>query len=222
MKFIPTFKSTQQKIKLIPKCQNGNFIKYRTGYDPELRIERIGFIDLPEIVVTPDADDYRRLALDRSRRATSPTVNFDNAIDLSFIGKLNANYDGHTCLNTVTSFYGPQYTGAVNREFVVDPQRYGFKQIPQKQALPGDIIILSDQTNHPNHAVIFDSVAKKDGISPQGKVYIKGDTLVNYSNGSQKKDGYRKQNPISVYLGPDAGGDFTGVKRYFRFTGERE
>ena len=71
-------------MKLIPKYKGGNQVKfkYRLGYDPELNTVRTAFVDIPEVVVTPDTNDYRRLALDRSRRATSPTVSFDNAIDL--------------------------------------------------------------------------------------------------------------------------------------------
>lgn len=213
-------------MKLIPKYKGGNQVKfkYRLGYDPELNTVRIAFVDIPEVVVTPDANDYRRLALDRSRRATSPTVSFDNAIDLDWLSKAYANYcKGNTCLNTVTSFYGPQYTGAVNREFVVNPEKYGFTQIPQNQALPGDIIILLNKSNYPHHAVMFDSVAAKDSVSPQGEPIEKGDTLVNYSNGSRVQGkGYRIQNPLSMFLEPNAGGDFTGVHRYFRFTGKKK
>ena len=213
-------------MKLIPKYKRGNQVKfkYRLGYDPELNTVRTAFVDIPEVVVTPDANDYRRLALDRSRRATSPTVSFDNAIDLDWFSKAYANYcKGNTCLNTVTSFYGPQYTGAVNREFVVNPEKYGFTQIPQNQALPGDIIILSNKSNYPHHAVMFDSVAAKDSVSPQGELIEKGDTLVNYSNGSRVQGkGYRIQNPLSMFLEPNAGGDFTGVHRYFRFTGKKK
>lgn len=53
------------------------------------------------------------------------------------------------------------------------------RQIPQKEALPGDIIILSDKNNYPKHAVMFDKV-------------VNGDSFVNYSNGSHElKTGYK-------------------------------
>lgn len=213
-------------MKLIPKYKRGNQVKfkYRLGYDPELNTVRTAFVNIPEVVITPNANDYRRLALNRSRRATSPTISFDNAIDLDGLSRLvNQYWNGRTCLNTVTSFYGLQYTGAVNREFVVNPEKYGFTQIPQNQALPGDIIILSNKSNYPHHAVMFDSVAAKDSVSPQGGPIEEGDTLVNYSNGSLVQGkGYRKQNPLSMFLEPNAGGDFTGVHRYFRFTGKKK
>lgn len=212
-------------MRLIPKYKRGNQVKfkYRLGYDPELNTVRTAFVNIPEVVITPDANDYRRLALNRSRRATSPIVSFDNAIDLNWWQKLKENCVGHTCLNTVTSFYNPKSTGSINREFVANPKRYGFKEISQKEVLPGDIIMLSDKNNRPNHAVMFDSVAAKDSVSPQGEPIEEGDTLVNYSNGSLVQGkGYRKQNPLSMFLEPNAGGDFTGVHRYFRFTGKKK
>ena len=75
-------------MKLIPKYKGGKQVRYRLGYGPELNIVRTAFVDIPEVVATPDANDYRRLALDRSRRATSPTVSFDNAIDLDGLSRL--------------------------------------------------------------------------------------------------------------------------------------
>ena len=199
-------------MKLIPKYKGGDQVKfkYRLGYDPELNTVRTAFVNIPEVVITPDANDYWRLALNRSRRATSPIVSFDNAIDLNWWQKLKENCVGHTCLNTVTSFYNPKSTGSINREFVANPKRYGFKEISQKEVLPGDIIMLSDKNNRPNHAVMFDSV-------------VNGDTLVNYSNGTQNLEtGYKKQKPLSVFLEPNAGGDFTGIHKYFRFTGKKK
>lgn len=38
------------------------------------------------------------------------------------------------------------------------------RQIPQKEALPGDIIILSDKNNYPKHAVMFDKVVNGDTL----------------------------------------------------------
>ena len=59
-------------------------------------------------------------------------------------------------------------------------QNQRVRQIPQKEALPGDIIILSDKKNYPKHTVMYDKV-------------VNGDTLVNYSNGSHElKTGYKK------------------------------
>lgn len=36
------------------------------------------------------------------------------------------------------------------------------RQIPQKEALPRDIIILSNKNNYPKHAVMFDKVVNGD------------------------------------------------------------
>ena len=82
------------------------------------------------------------------------------------------------------------------------------------------IIILSDVNNHPNHAVMFDSVSEEYGIHNKFK-YAPGDTLVNYSNGGRGKDDYRIQGPLIRFDSEaDAGGDFSGVHRYYRYTGK--
>lgn len=193
---------------------------------------------LKEMTIYPSANDYRALALLRSRNATSPTINFSGAQDLNWIQQMYDNmFGGSTCLNTLTSFYGqPRYAkrvGPTNRitdfkvagnpKFVNNPERYGYKEISQSEALPGDMIILSDQYNHPHHATMYDSVATSPGVDAYGNTINVGDTLVNYSNGSSTLGrGYKKGVPLSVFDGSDAGGDFTGKHTYIRFTGEKK
>ena len=50
--------------------------------------------------------------------------------------------DPHTCLNTVTGFYDPENTVASNPNIVANPEDYGYRKIEQKDAIPGDLIIL--------------------------------------------------------------------------------
>lgn len=186
-------------------------------------------IVLPEVEVTP-----RTSALAYSREAVHPNKNFLNAQDMNFGDRLKAtflankltdslfDYDPHTCLNTVTGFYNPKATVASNPKFVENPEKFGFTEIPQKEVLPGDIIILSRGDNHPKHAVMFDSVAEKGGIH-NGYIYEAGDTLVNYSNGGRNLDDYRLQGPLSRFDDPKmSGGDFSGIKRYYKYIGKNK
>ena len=183
-------------------------------------------ITLRELVVTPQSS-----ALARSRQASGPNINFDTAQDLSGIDKFRANnlagvpligVDPHTCLNTVTGFCNPSSTVASNVQMVSDPERYGYIQIDQSRAIPGDIIILSNGDNHPTHAVMFDKVAEQNGTHRGYPVAI-GDTLVNYSNGGRGKRDYRFQGPLPRFDDPEnAGGDFSGVKRYYRYVGKKK
>ena len=131
--------------------------------------------------------------------------------------------DPHTCLNTVTGFYDPENTVASNVNIATNPERYGYREIPQNEAIPGDLIILSDSNGHPNHAVMFDGVSDGRGISDNNYPIAPGDTLVNYSNGGRSSDNYRLQEPLKRFNDrKNAGGDFLGPRIYLRYTGKRE
>lgn len=183
---------------------------------------------LPEVVITP-----RTSALAASRTATGPNIDFSYAQDMTPMQRWGANnlanflgemigIDPHTCLNTVTGFYNPESTVAANVNFVAHPEDYGFKEEPQSEAQPGDLIILSNKNNHPNHAVMFDGIAEQSGVHNEFP-YQAGDTLVNYSNGRRDNDAYRLQGPMSRFDDPrHSGGDFSGIRRYYRYVGKKK
>lgn len=183
-------------------------------------------ITLKEVVVTPQSS-----ALARSRQARRPNADFSHAQDMTGMQRFGANYlagvpiigtNPHTCLNTVTGFYDSNNTVAANIHMVAHPEDYGYKEIPQKEAIPGDLIILSNKDNHPTHAVMFDQVAEGNGIH-RGFPFAPGDTLVNYSNGGRGNKDYRIQGPLPRFDDPEkAGGDFSGVHRYFRYVGKKK
>ena len=176
--------------------------------------------------ITGAAASLRQMALDRSRRATSPNTNFTHAMDLPAYSSYPASFaprlfgiDPHTCLNTVTAFYDPKNTVANNANFWANPGDYGYQQISQEEAKPGDIIVLSDKDNYPRHAVMFDSVAEKE-MQKYGYPIHKGDTLVNYSNGGRGKDDYRLKATLKRFDdSSSSGGDFSGERRYFKYIG---
>ena len=186
-----------------------------------------GSIVLRGITVTPQS-----VALNRSRRAKGPNADFSNAQDMTWIQQLGATYlagapiidiDPHTCVNTVTGFYDPDNTVASNVNIATNPERYGYREIPQSEAIPGDLIILSNSNGHPNHAVMFDRVSNGYGISDNDYPVAPGDTLVNYSNGGRSNDSYRLQEPLKRFDDPEsANGDFLGPRIYLRYTGKRE
>lgn len=185
-----------------------------------------GAIMLKSVTVTPQSS-----ALNKSREAKGPNVDFSNAQDMDWKQRLGATYltrvpflkiDPHTCLNTVTGFYDSNNTVASNPNMVAHPEEYGYKKIDQKDAVPGDLIILSNGKEHPKHAVMFDSVSEGYGVH-NGYDYAPGDTLVNYSNGGRSTNDYRLQGPLKRFDDPGkAGGDFSGPKTYLRYTGKRK
>lgn len=178
--------------------------------------------------ITGAATSIRRLALARSREATSPNTDFTNAMDLPKYSSYPATYapklfriDPHTCINTVTGFYDPKNTVANNANLWANPEDYGYTQIPQTEAAPGDIIILSNKDNYPNHAVMFDGIATRDS-EKYGYPIHKGDTLVNYSNGGRGNNDYRLQATLRRFNDPaNSGGDFSGERRYFKYIGKK-
>lgn len=180
---------------------------------------------LPEVEITP-----RTTALGNARRATMPNSNFMNAQDMNSISKLAATLlnnkigrrifgiNPQTCINTVSGFCDSEATVAANSNLVYDPERYGYIEKTPEEALPGDIIVLSNKDNHPIHAVMFDSIAE-DNYTKDGYTIVKGDTLVNSSNGGTKKEDYTKQLPLSRFDDPKYKDNFSGKKRYYRFVG---
>lgn len=185
--------------------------------------------ELPEVTVTASINSPRERALRRSREATSPNTDFNYAQDMNKVQRIGASYlagipiigpNPHTCLNTVTGFYDPNNTVASNVNIVARPEDYGYQRIDQKDAEPGDLIILSNKNKHPKHAVMFDKVADGFGIH-NGFNFMPGDTLVNYSNGGRSSSDYRLQGPLRRFDFPNlAGGDFSGPKTYLRYIGK--
>lgn len=182
---------------------------------------------LHSVTVTPQSS-----ALNRSREATEPNTDFSHAQNLTGLQQFGANWlhgvpligtNPHTCLNTVTGFYDPNNTVSSNPDMVARPEDFGYRRIKQEEAVPGDIIILSNGEGHPNHAVMFDSVADGYGVSNNGFEFAPGDTLVNYSNGGRNKSDYKVQSPLPVFDDPEkANGDFSGPRTYLRYTGKKK
>ena len=195
----------------------------KAGDDKVRTLAPDGSILLNEVVVTP-----RSSALNKARQATKPNTDFTYAQDMSWVQGQRATYlprlgaIPHTCLNTVTGFYDENNTVASNANFVADPRKYGYKEINQTDAKPGDIIILSNGEGHPVHAVMFDNVSQGRGQHNRYPIEV-GDTLVNYSNGGREDRDYRLQGPLPRFDNPAfSGGDFSGPRRYFRYTGKKK
>lgn len=197
-------------------------LDYLRENDPSvtLRDPYYGAEIMRSVSPTPNA-----VALTRSRVAKGPNRNFLHAQDMNLESKLAATLvprivKSKTCINTVTGFCDPKNTVASNYKLLANPEKYGYEKINQSDAVPGDLIILSDKNNHPVHAVMFDSIARENGIH-NGYPILKGDTLVNYSNGGRSRDSYRLQGPLTRFDDPNnSGGDFSGSRTYLRYTGK--
>lgn len=187
-------------------------------------------------VIEPAIITPRISALNQARAYDAkPNTDFSNAQDMSLLSRIKANIalnslstaarkfiglDPHTCLNTVTGFYGANV--ASNENLVKNPERYGYEEIQQNELLPGDLILLSNKDNKFTHATMFDSIADRHMIKYDYPV-VPGDTLLNYSNGGVGIDNYRHEAPLSrFYDSEQSGGDFSGKKKYFRYIGKNK
>ena len=195
----------------------------KAGDDKVRTLAPDGSILLNEVVVTP-----RSSALNKARQATKPNTDFTYAQDMSWVQGQRATYlprlgtVPRTCINTVTGFYDENNTVASNVNFVADPRKYGYEEINQTDAKPGDIIILSNGKGHPVHAVMFDSVSQGRWQHNNYPVEV-GDTLVDYSNGGREDSNYKLQGPLPRFDNPAfSGGDFSGPRRYFRYIGKKK
>lgn len=153
-------------------------------------------------------DQIRAIALERSRAANAaPNKNFLNAMDMLEDKRVKAteNRTGaySNCINTVTGFYNPTQTVSSNISFTLTPSAYGFEEVSEQEAQPGDIGILHNTDDHPYHAVMLDNKAKD------------GSWNLNYSNGGSK---YRRNVNISAFKSPGQKHKFKNVK-YYRYVG---
>lgn len=194
--------------------------------------ENIEYFDtINPAIITP-----RISALNQARaKNAEPNTDFSNAQDMSLLSRIKANLalsslstvirkfiglDPHTCLNTITGFYGANV--ASNENLVKNPEQYGYKEIQQNELLPGDLILLSNKDNKFTHATMFDSIADRPMIKYDYPV-SPGDTLLNYSNGGVGIENYRHEAPLNrFYDSEQSGGDFSGKKKYFRYIGKSQ
>ena len=124
-------------------------------------------------------------------------------------GKSSAPAFGGNCIATATDNYGKQYVVVSNRDFYGDPERYGFMQIPNTEAKPGDVVQHGleqlDGTLDPTHGMVLNSV-DENGVG-----------RFNYSRGSYDpnalvRDGrFGGQSRLIV--------DYPNGYRSFRFVG---
>lgn len=152
--------------------------------------------DMPPLVSGLTAEEN---ALNRSRLAIRPNDYFDKSWDLDKLGKLKGFFGwGPTCTNTATSFYYPNKPTAGSINLLNRPEEAGFRIIPQSEAVPGSLIVMSMPDNSERHTVVFDQVYRGPEYTNQyGDIISSGDTLVNYSNGGRKSTSYRIQRPMN-------------------------
>lgn len=156
-------------------------------------------------------EEIRQIALARSRdKNAKPNTNFMTASDMFEEKRMkasrNATNSYSNCINTITGFFNPTQTVSSNISFTQTPSAYGFEEISEADAQPGDVGILHNTTQHPYHAVILDNKAED------------GSWNLNYSNGD---NAYRHNRNIKAF---DAAGQKhkLGSVKYYRYVGNND
>lgn len=156
-------------------------------------------------------EEIRQIALARSRdKNAKPNTNFMTASDMFEEKRMkasrNATNSYSNCINTITGFFNPTQTVSSNISFTQTPGAYGFEEISEADAQPGDVGILHNTTQHPYHAVILDNKAED------------GSWNLNYSNGD---NAYRHNRNIKAFEAANQKHKLGSVK-YYRYVGNND
>lgn len=67
----------------------------------------------------------------------------------------NSSWKPLPCINTATSFYNDQYRAGNCNKFKSNPGRWGFKEISEDEALPGDLVLFLREKDNARHAGVY-------------------------------------------------------------------
>lgn len=112
------------------------------------------------------------------------------------------------CTLTATGWICPEAPIGNANTILNDGLNYGYVQIPQEYALPGDLVIASNPDTGANHSMLLANLTSQ----PTTMTFY-GDTynipedhpIMRYSNGSTDPSGYRGYVPLAGYLANSGG-----------------
>lgn len=184
--------------------------------------------------------ELRKKSLTNTRNRTETQFDFANLQDKKWYMPISLlQKDGHTCIYNGTQCVYPEHTLAQNTTLVNEPEKHGWREIPQSEVKPGDAIVLTNAKGEPKHFTTFDGVVpqgtkpyyylndgnrKDNAKGKKPRMVQPGDTLLNYSPGTPQNKTWRTHAPLFRFDSQynTAGGDFSGPRRYFRPTGKFE
>ena len=120
------------------------------------------------------------------------------------------------CTLTATQWVNPNTPIGKAQTIIDNGEKYGYRQIPEVHALPGDLVIATNPENNHHHTMLLTGfINKPQHHTFQDKDYVlpEGHPLVRYSNGSTHPSGYRKSVGLMEYIDNSEGK--TNV-RYYR------
>jgi len=80
----------------------------------------------------------------RALKRTVPNYDLRKCVDLEAKDRRDftqTNWKPLPCINTATSNYNPDFCAGNCAKFVQNPSRWGFREVSEREAVPGDLII---------------------------------------------------------------------------------
>ena len=208
-------KFTPKKSQLVKNAESQNtkrdmrkkFIKSdRATYtNNKVRKNQEGGNILPEIIVTPTTYSFKsnnakmNNALDFTHKQNigiEPVFNnYLESKDLPLFSKLFQYVRGSNCTLNATRAFGKDSILGTARNITMNPEKYGYKEISSKEAVPGTLVIQSlpeveDGPNNKYHSMILTGFASDSYKNKFNDSSSENEMIYGYSNG---EDSYRER-----------------------------
>lgn len=206
---------TPKKSQLVKNAESQNtkrdmrkkFIKSdRATYtNNKVRKNQEGGNILPEIIVTPNTYSFKsnnakmNNALDFTHKQNigiEPVFNnYLESKDLPLFSKLLQYVRGSNCTLNATRAFGKDSILGTARNITMNPEKYGYKEISSKEAVPGTLVIQSlpeveDGPNNKYHSMILTGFASDSYKNKFNDSSSENEMIYGYSNG---EDSYRER-----------------------------
>ena len=206
---------TPKKSQLVKNAESQNtkrdmrkkFIKSdRATYtNNKVRKNQEGGNILPEIIVTPTTYSFKsnnakmNNALDFTHKQNigiEPVFNnYLESKDLPLFSKLFQYVRGSNCTLNATRAFGKDSIMGTARNITMNPEKYGYKEVSSKEAVPGTLVIQSlpeveDGPNNKYHSMILTGFASDSYKNKFNDSSSENEMIYGYSNG---EDSYRER-----------------------------
>ena len=206
---------TPKKSQLVKNAETQNtkrdmrkkFIKSdRSTYtNNRVRKNQEGGNILPEIIVTPNTYSFKsnnakmNNALDFTHKQNigiEPVFNnYLESKDLPLFSKLLQYVRGSNCTLNATRAFGKDSILGTARNITMNPEKYGYKEVSSKEAVPGTLVIQSlpeveDGPNNKYHSMILTGFASDSYKNKFNDSSSENEMIYGYSNG---EDSYRER-----------------------------
>lgn len=94
----------------------------------------------------------------RALSSTCPNYDLRYCVDLPAEARKDFSHTSWKpmpCINTATSFYNDKHRGGNCNKFMANPSRWGFKEVSEENAVPGDLMLFIRREDGARHAGVY-------------------------------------------------------------------